>query len=307
MLCATEQSEVAYHSAGTADTAQYYVDSGATGHFINELNALHDYTPFEVPRTIRTAESGHIQAVGSGTLKFTATVNGKKMIGELKNVYYLPGIHTRLISIGKLFSQGWDPRLSKNGFNIYNDKGELVIRAPMKDNAHTVTLRTVYPDFGLCAHEAEGEEVTDEQLHERLKLKCESPLVAFSAGEKTKSVSLLDWHRRMGHRSMKTIVKMAKGAATGITLDLPDNIPKLDSCPSCALTKTRHTPFKSGRSRATKPLELIHGDLVGPMPVESVSKCKYGFVLMDDYTRASWVLLLKAKSTHRQNSKSGST
>ena len=89
-------------------------------------------------------------------------VNGKKMIGELKNVYYLPSIHTRLISISKLFSQGWDPRLSKNGFNIYNNKGELVICAPMKDNAYTVTLRMVYPDFGLCAHEAEGEEVTDE-------------------------------------------------------------------------------------------------------------------------------------------------
>ena len=42
--------------------------------------------------------------------------------------------------------------------------------------------------------------------------------------------------------------------------------------------------------------ELIHGDLVGPMPVESVSRCKYGFVLMDDYSRASWVLPLRAKS-----------
>ena len=42
--------------------------------------------------------------------------------------------------------------------------------------------------------------------------------------------------------------------------------------------------------------ELIHGDLVGPMPVESVSRKKYGFVLMDDYSRASWVLLLRAKS-----------
>ena len=46
----------------------------------------------------------------------------------------------------------------------------------------------------------------------------------------------------------------------------------------------------------TEPLELIHGDVVDPMPVESVSKRKYGFVLMNDYSRASWVLLLRAKS-----------
>ena len=32
------------------------------------------------------------------------------------------------------------------------------------------------------------------------------------------------------------------------------------------------------------------------MPVESVSRCKYGFVLMDDYSPASWVLPLRAKS-----------
>ena len=32
------------------------------------------------------------------------------------------------------------------------------------------------------------------------------------------------------------------------------------------------------------------------MPVESVSKKRYRFVLMDDYSRASWVLLLRAKS-----------
>jgi hypothetical protein len=32
------------------------------------------------------------------------------------------------------------------------------------------------------------------------------------------------------------------------------------------------------------------------MPIESISQCKYGFVLMDDYSRASWVLLLRAKS-----------
>ena len=96
---------------------------------------------------------------------------------------------------------------------------------------------------------------------------------------------------------MKTIVGMANGAVTGTTLkDIPDDIPKLGTCHFCALTKSQRLPFNSGRTRTTKPLELIHGDLVGPMPVESVSRCKYGFVLMDDYSLGSWVPLLRAKS-----------
>ncbi len=101
----------------------------------------------------------------------------------------------------------------------------------------------------------------------------------------------------MGHRSRKTIVDMANGAVTGMVLkDVPEDPPKLDSCPSCALAKAQRLPFKTGRTRAMMPLELIHGDLVGPMAVESVIRCKYGFVLMDDYSRASWVLPLRAKS-----------
>jgi hypothetical protein len=84
---------------------------------------------------------------------------------------------------------------------------------------------------------------------------------------------------------------------TGMVLkDVPEDPPKLDSCPSCALAKAQRLPFKAGRMRATAPLELIHDDLVGPMPVESVIRCKYGFVLMEDYSCASWVLPLRAKS-----------
>jgi len=34
-------------------------------------------------------------------------------------------------------------------------------------------------------------------------------------------------------------------------------------------------------------IELIHGDLVGAMPVESVSRCNYGFILVGGYSQAS--------------------
>ena len=50
----------------------------------------------------------------------------------------------------------------------------------MKDNVYLVTLRTIYPNigFGTC----EENEVSDELVHERLGLRCKSPLVAFAAG-----------------------------------------------------------------------------------------------------------------------------
>ena len=110
-------------------------------------------------------------------------------------------------------------------------------------------------------------------------------LVAFSTGEGSEAIGPYDWHRRICHRCMKTMIDMTNGAVTELVLkDVPEDVPKFDSCPSCALTKAQRLPFKLG-ARALEPLEPVHGDLVGPIPVESTSCCKYGFIPVDDDSR----------------------
>ena len=55
------------------------------------------------------------------------------------------------------------------------------------------------------------------------------PSVAFSAREESESISLFDWHRRMGHRTMKTIIEMAEGTVTRMTLkDIPRDTPRAE-------------------------------------------------------------------------------
>ena len=220
--------------------AQYYIDTGASSHFIEEVDALHDYTPFEVPRMVTTPENSTIQAFGSGTLKFATHSNGKEVRGELQIAYYIPELHHQLISVGMLFSQGWEPRLSHIGFALYDTKERLIAYATLRNGVYPLTLQMIYPVFGLVAGEA------DDEVYERLENDDEYPLTAFSAGEKSDAISAYDWHQRMGHRSMKTIVDMANGAVTGMTLkDMPEDLPKLDSCPSCALAKAQRLPFKT--------------------------------------------------------------
>ena len=172
-------------------------------------------------------------------------------------------IRHRLISVGKLFSQGCEPHLSRNGFTLYDPKDQMITRATLRNGVSLLSLQTIYPDFGLITSKANAE-VSDEELHERLQYGDEHPQSAFSTGEKSDAIGVYDWHRRIGHRSMKTIVDMANEVVTGIVLkDVPENPPKIGSCPSCVLTKAQRLPFKTGRTRTTEPLELIHGDLVG--------------------------------------------
>jgi hypothetical protein len=49
VLCLTEPQDVAYNTIDAIGFESYYTDSGATGHYVNELEALHDYVSFEAP------------------------------------------------------------------------------------------------------------------------------------------------------------------------------------------------------------------------------------------------------------------
>ena len=184
---------------------------------------------------------------------------------------------------------------------LYDTKERMIAHATLKKGVYPLTLQTIYPGFGLVASEVDAE-VSDEQLHERLEHGVEHPLSAFSIGNKSDAIGVYDWHQRMGHRSMKP----SSAWQTGMVLkDIPGDPPKMDSCPFCALAKAQRLPFKTGCMR-DDAIEVIHG---GPMPVESISRCKYGFVLMDDYSRASWVLPLRAKSewAAKTENRTGST
>ena len=107
---------------------------------------------------------------------------------------------------------------------LHDSKERLIACVSLKNGIYPLTLRTIYPNFSLIANEAD-EGVSDDQLHERLGHGDQDLLRAFSTGERSDEISVYDWHRRMGHRSMKTIVDMANGAVTGMVLkDVPAEI-----------------------------------------------------------------------------------
>ena len=68
-------------------------------------------------------------------------------------------------------------------------------------------------------------------------------------------------------------------------------------CDSCTQRKQTRKSFKTRTENlSTKPLELIHMDLFGPTRSVSLSGRKYGYVLVDDFSRYTWVFFL----THKQ-------
>ena len=68
-------------------------------------------------------------------------------------------------------------------------------------------------------------------------------------------------------------------------------------CQECAKCKHVKSSFRSKNVvTSSRPFELIHMDLCGPMRVQSRNGYSYVFVLVDDFSRYTWTLFLKYKN-----------
>jgi hypothetical protein len=68
-------------------------------------------------------------------------------------------------------------------------------------------------------------------------------------------------------------------------------------CAGCVLGKHHWDSFDKRASwHASSPLQLVQSDLCGPFSSPSFSGCKYLLTFIDDFSRHTWVYLLKLKS-----------
>jgi transposase InsO family protein len=127
-------------------------------------------------------------------------------------------------------------------------------------------------------------------------------LVDFDANEAklltcllTKSTMGWLWHRRLGHVGMKQLNKLMKHDLVRDLKDITFEKDKL--CSACqARKKVGNTHPKKSTMSTSKTFELLHIDLFGPTTYTSIGGNKYGFVIMDDFTRYTWVAFLGDKS-----------
>nr|GFB34588.1 retrovirus-related Pol polyprotein from transposon TNT 1-94 [Tanacetum cinerariifolium] len=102
------------------------------------------------------------------------------------------------------------------------------------------------------------------------------------------------WHQRLSHLNFDTINDLAKN-------DLVAGLPKFKYhkehlCLSCEQGKSKrasHPPKPVLNSR--QRLHFLHMDLCGPMRIDSINGKRYVLVIVDDYSRYTWVHFLRSK------------
>jgi hypothetical protein len=79
---------------------------------------------------------------------------------------------------------------------------------------------------------------------------------------------------------------------------MPQNDHVEQLCDTCVVTKPKRQPFPHLASyRMLKQLELVHGDLYGPVTLATPGGRRYFLLLVDDASWFMWVILLPMKAT----------
>ena len=100
------------------------------------------------------------------------------------------------------------------------------------------------------------------------------------------------WHYRLGHPS-NTKLHSIKEYDSSISVSSTTNP---HPCNICPFAKQKRLPFLPSAHKSSSIFDLIHCDIWGPFHVQTLNKHSYFLSIVDDYSRATWIYLMKNKS-----------
>jgi hypothetical protein len=137
--------------------------------------------------------------------------------------------------------------------------------------------------------------VTKRVIHQG---KCKGGLYPLRPEEKSRKQvfgaikpSTSRWHSRLGHPSFFVVERVVKNNGLPCVSDESPNSMR----DSCLRAKSHQLPYPKSTSVSSAPLDLIFSDVWGPAPT-SVGRHTYYVSFIDDYSKYTWIYLVKKKS-----------
>ncbi|GJS76198.1 retrovirus-related pol polyprotein from transposon TNT 1-94 [Tanacetum coccineum] len=191
---------------------------------------------------------------------------GDYVIGDsvISRVYYVEGLGHNLFSVGQFCDSDLEVAFRKHTCFVRDINGADLLKGSRSTNLYTISI--------------------DDMMKS-------SPICLLSKASKSKSWL---WHRRLNHLNFGTINDLARK-------DLVRGLPRLKFekyhlCSACQLGKSKKFSHKpKSKNTNMEVLHTLHMDLCGPMRVQSIKGKKYILVIVDDYSRFTWVKFLRSK------------
>ncbi|KAL8102842.1 hypothetical protein AgCh_027386 [Apium graveolens] len=233
-----------------------YLNNGASNH-MTDHHLKFKYLDEGVTGRVKFGDGSTVEIQGKGSVQFT-TNDGKEYV--LKEIYFIPNLCNNIISLGQLSESGSQIVIKVEYLWIHDENNMPILKIKISMNRlYKVILRD----------------------------KKNACLLA-----KTEEISRL-WHSRQGHINFQSMLLMSRN---GMARGLPDFTNPRNVCKGCLVSKQVRRPFPSQTDfTAKKYLELVHGDICGPISPPTLSGNKYFQLFVDGFSRAIWVYMLKRK------------
>ena len=240
---------------------KWVIDSGASSHMSHKREWFSELSVFSKRISCTVGDGNKVEVVGVGTVPFISIVEGREMVGELKDVLFIPSLATNLVSIGATTKQGIVSCFRGNRCTLTKNDAVVAIGEKFDDNLYILNIESNIK-MGNCL------------------------LIQ-------KSRSLTEWHKALGHASKERIETLANESQGDIVIQGKESTIQCEDCPE---GKGKCNPHPRVYQRASKIGEKVSVDLSGKVSDESLLGYNYYLVSKDDYSEYCHVYPVRDKS-----------
>jgi hypothetical protein len=241
----------------------WLLDSGASSHMTGVRSFFTDIRSLANPIVITVANGERLKATGIGTVQVR---DEEQVRVKLTDVLYVSDLNRSLLSISALTAKG-------GVVEFYSDHAVLSL------NGECVGVIPRVEKLFAWSVVHESEEQANHAADDRHPYDSDGEL----------------WHARLGHVSQAKVDQIIQ-ACDGIPMSVRR---EEDLCGGCAQGRMTTSPFarQSGSEiKTSRPFEIVHSDVMGPMKPKSKGGAQYVLIFVDDYSRYVHVYPLKSKS-----------
>ena len=242
----------------------WYLDTGASSHMTSKRSFFYSLDE-NLSGSIKFGDESSLRYEGKGTILLNY-LDGEEV--RIEGVLYVPSLKVNILSLGKLDEDGFISTLGGGILSIIDKEGKQFAKVK-KTKSSMYLLNVVVSEFCQISREEDQEGWL--------------------------------WHHRLCHQNFRAINEMRRSE---LVRGLPNIVFSDRVCRNCVAGKHSRRKFSSSSAyRATKRLELVHGDICGPIKPSTIGGRRYFLLLVDDFTRIMWVFFLKEKSEAFQHFK----
>ncbi|KAF3771649.1 Retrovirus-related Pol polyprotein from transposon TNT 1-94 [Nymphaea thermarum] len=251
------QALVASSDQGNPSLGDWIVDSGASHHMTGDSKRFQEYQLSSGKQRVSMADRSSISVSGKWSLSLLNKY-------RLHNALHVPNIPVNLLSVSSITKE-----LNCN----------LIFSTDHCSLQDLVTGKKI--EIGSVI----------DGLY-RLPVQVASALISATSGHVSgveDRSTIMRWHERLGHLPFQLIKKLFPHLFASVPIDS-------FACEVCQLAKHVRASYPISLNKTTRSFALVHSDVWGPSGVPTCRDCHYFLTLIDDYSRCTFVYLLKERS-----------